>query len=130
MSDESLPALTEGSERPLVMPPPLRPQHRSQRAAQAAQEMEELELELSHMRQQLQSAEAHIKVIEESSAAVIAENRSLRSYNEHLVRENTAIHTRISAAAELLISLKQPVAEAQKEGLEAVAAALQSSDNK
>lgn len=97
---------------------------RSALAAEAAARWEALERESEELRQALNTAEASLAVLTQTSDALTREIASLRFENERLVRENTAIQERINIAAETLLALRtlqhrpEPVQRAAERAIE------------
>lgn len=93
-------------------PKRIRAAQMSEQAAQAAQQMHELLTSVDRLHNDLGYAMADKRVLEQSLEIVQTERDDLVRENERLVRENTAIHTRIAIAAEVLMKLHQPIVPA------------------
>lgn len=104
-------------------------QHRSAVAAEAAARWEALEAEREHLQHSLSVSEASNRVLERTNEALQVEVASLRFENERLLRENTAIHTRVNIAAETLLALRKPLPDKVESGVEqAITDALMTED--
>lgn len=84
------------------IPRSARRQMLGEKAARAAQYVDDLETEVEQLR-------AENSVFRETNILLHEANDSLKTENERLVRENTAIATRVEMAAEILLHLRKPV---------------------
>lgn len=98
-------------------PKRIRAAQMSEQAAQAAQQMHELLTSVDRLHNDLSLAMADKRVLEQSLEIVQTERDDLVRENERLVRENTAIHTRIAIAAEVLMKLHRPIEPLTSEAL-------------
>lgn len=87
--------------------PPIPTRRRSERAAQAEAEWEQLENDARHWRKEADAQISRNSVLEESIRIMHEDLERTQRHNERLVRENTTMCERVKIAAEVLIGLQQ-----------------------
>lgn len=93
----NFPPITPGRDPRLVQ--------RSERAAEAAQHVVDLENSLASAQHEIEGLRARNSVIEEANKLLHEELDSLKRDNNRLLRENVEVHTRVTAAAEALMRI-------------------------
>lgn len=90
---------------------PFAPKQRqlSDQAAQAAQNMIDLQTEVERLRQEADVLRSHIRVIEETNVILVTELDTTKKNNESLMRENIVIHTRLRTAADIIVGIMKPL---------------------
>lgn len=92
-------------------PSPFAPKQRqlSDAAAQAAQNMIDLQIEVEQLKAEGNHLRSHIEVIEETNSILVAELEVLKKNNKSLERENIVIHTRLRTAADIIVDIMKPL---------------------